>query len=200
MHERAGPPGQREDIEDAPALAKEKRQRFAARLQQNADMLQRVARRKYHPDDAEDLVQDTIRCALEREQVLINLDETRTMKWLTTTMRNRFIDLCRRRDTEKRGQKGLEHLLAEECFSEEVSIDAWRQLPHQRYAKELRRLSKRDRSIWNLKVEGYKNTDIAEMLDMNYHTVGTVLHRTRDYLRRKLVKKAQKASPNGKKS
>lgn len=168
-------------------VSEEKHRKFKASLEGHASALQGLARGRYLPDDAEDLVQETIRCALENAYKLIDFDERQVAAWLATTMHRRFIDLYRRRKTEEHAQKGLEYLDEQTISLRGRKLEAWKQVSEEQYVKALRGLPANARYAFKLKAAGLKNTEIAVKLNVPYNTVGTLLFRARRYLKQRLV-------------
>src|ERR1700761_6645749 len=77
------------------------RGRFEAIAREHETFLLRVALRLCRePSDAKDLVQDTLARAFERFSQL--QPDTHTRAWLTTILKNHFVDRCRSKGRERR--------------------------------------------------------------------------------------------------
>lgn len=126
-------------------------------------------RQAHDPATAEDLVQETFLKAMEHEQTLRNLTDSKRRAWLYRCGKNLLIDRIRHRKREP-------DLQEEGVYREDLSGAIVQQL--------LGALSERDRSIFILRhFEGYSAVEIADIFQMTSENV-----RTRLSLARKLLK------------
>jgi RNA polymerase sigma-70 factor, ECF subfamily len=130
-------------------------------------------------EDAGDLVQDTLE-RLARRGVPATVRCPRA--WLSTMMRNLFIDRCRAL-ARRPGHDALDETAAPGAPEPEP----WIELTLDDVRAALADLDPAFRDVYALHLEGRSYDDIAQRLGIRPVTVGTRLHRARRMLRARLV-------------
>jgi RNA polymerase sigma-70 factor, ECF subfamily len=179
--------------EAAPTLADRRRayDRFVRETEPVRDFLFWNAKRlTRQPADAEDLVQETLLKAFSSFDSYT--EGTHVKSWLSRIMTNAWID--RHRWTQRRPSEQLSADVTEmptvhtgghrACgYAESAEAQALRALPSEAELA-FRRLPDDLREIvYYACIADYRNTEIAEMLDMPVGTVGSKLHRGKALLR-----------------
>jgi RNA polymerase sigma-70 factor (ECF subfamily) len=165
----------------------EKRRRTEALVQAHRPALLKIARRLCGTSgvDPEDLVQETLERALTHfEQLEVKAVEAREA-WLGTTLTNRFLDHCRRRQTETRAQQTLGALQQES--SEDSRREAWEQVPDAAFHEAIGRLDEKHRTAYVLHAQGHKYQAISRQLGVPIGTVATWLYQARNRLKKLLL-------------
>ncbi|HXJ23869.1 MAG TPA: RNA polymerase sigma factor [Polyangia bacterium] len=140
--------------------------------------------------DADDLVQETCRRALEHEDQFI--PHTNLRAWLTSILRNAHRDRFRRAAFEVLSPLvgeilGPEHELA---GSDATDVPLWRWVSDGDLAAALRALPPLYRQVYTLREAGCDYEDIGRKLGISVKTVATRIHRARLWLRRELTARA----------
>jgi len=130
-------------------------------------------------DDAGDLVQDTLE-RLARRGVPATVRCPRA--WLSTMMRNLFIDRCR-----ALGRRPGHDALDETATPVAPEPEPWIELTLDDVRAALADLEPAFRDVYTLHLEGRSYDEIAKRLGIRAVTVGTRLHRARRMLRARLV-------------
>lgn len=162
---------------------------FAQELVAQEPMLRRIASRLYSCSaDADDLVQDTLERALRRRE---SFDGRHARAWLTTILRNLFIDRCRaaarRPSIVALDEKKVAHSPIRETGR------TWAASTYDlRAAAE--DLPEPFRAVYVLRAfEGYTYREIAECLDISINTVSSRLRRARQRLKEALISGRQRS-------
>ncbi len=140
--------------------------------------------------DADDLVQETCRRALEHEEQF--MADTNLRAWLTCILRNVHRDRLRRAAFEV-----LSPLIGEiPCLDPEVpapdaDLPWWRAVADTDVAAAMEGLPARYREVYLLREAGLVYEDIARRLQLSVNTVATRIHRARLWLRRELTERAR---------
>jgi RNA polymerase sigma-70 factor (ECF subfamily) len=156
----------------------------------HADALYNHARRLTRNDaDAEELVQETYARALAGAQTFMG---GHLKAWLFTIMRNVFLDLQRRgRHQPAVGQLDVIDGAGERlASSDSQEVDRLQGLVGSEIEAALATLSDGARAIILLDVEGFTETEVAEVLGCALGTVKSRLARARGLLREKLKEHA----------
>ena len=139
--------------------------------------------------DADDLMQDALCAALGRAQPLPTIDDARA--WLTTVIRRRFLDGCRRRATRRRAQAAL---AATTPTAPEPPAPWWQELELDTVRAHLHTLPPALAAPFQMfTVERASYRTIADRLGIPVATVGTRILRARQRLRARLA--ALEAAP-----
>jgi RNA polymerase sigma-70 factor (ECF subfamily) len=166
----------------------EKQRRTEALVRAHRASLLRIARKLCGNShvDPEDLVQETL------ERALANLDrlEERGVEsreaWLGATLTNRFLDHCRRRQTEARALPLLSVVQEQEVSLEGTPGGSWAQVSDEALQGAIDRLEARHREAYVLHAQGYKYQAISREMGIPMGTVATWLYQARQQLRRLL--------------
>jgi len=152
---------------------------FTAQLVALEPLLLKVARKLCgRPDDARDLVQDTLERAL-RARASPNPN---VKAWLLSILQHRFIDLWRKR-SYVHAADALETLAAEEPADREEE-PRWANLDEERVRAAVEMLHPNYREVFVLHaLEGRAYTEVARQMGIPKATVGTRLFRARQRLR-----------------
>lgn len=143
--------------------------------------------------DADDLMQDALLAALRRAQPLPTVDDARA--WLTTVIRRRFVDGCRRRATRRRCQAAL---AATTAATPEPPPPWWHALDLETVRAHLHTLPPALAAPFQMfTVERASYRAIADRLGIPVATVGTRILRARQRLRTRLGALAAAADPAG---
>lgn len=144
--------------------------------------------------DPEDLVQDTMERALAyfdfTQDVLADGGEGRCTAWLAVTMKNRFLDRIRRKMAEK---KLL--MMAPDVSEDEPSI--WIAVTDEQFRRAIDQLSPRQRQVIILRLEGWSYKEIAAELGIAVDTVGVVVSKAKEQLRKLLLPLFGQEPPEG---
>jgi RNA polymerase sigma-70 factor (ECF subfamily) len=153
--------------------------RFAQELCELAPLLQRVAHKLCgRPDDARDLVQDTLERALRAGSA----PNPNLKAWLLSILQHRFIDLWRRR-AYVHTSDALETLAAEPAPAADEE-PRWAGIDDARIRAAVDRLHPNYREVFVLHaLEGRAYTEVAEQMGIPKATVGTRLFRARARLK-----------------
>lgn len=137
--------------------------------------------------DAEDLVQDTCRRALEHEHQFAA--DTNLRGWLTSILRNAHRDRLRRGSLEILSPSVGEDLDmgANIPASSLADLPLWRRVPDQALAVAVRHMPPVYRQVYTLREDGCVYGDIARKLNISVNTVAIRMHRARHWLRRRLT-------------
>jgi len=136
--------------------------------------------------DADDLVQETFRRALEHEDQF--MVDTNLRAWLTCILRNVHRDRLRRGALEV-----LSPLIGEVPGLEpavpppDADLPSWRSVGDTDVAAAMQGLPARYREVYLLREAGWVYEDIARQLGLSVNTVATRIHRARLWLRRQLT-------------
>ena len=141
------------------------------------------------PSDADDLVQETI------AKVLVSLERVRTLEpgviyaYLVATMRNVFIDQCRRQRIEL--LQGALHPVEPELDLEnpEVEVEYWRRLDDDALRAAEASLSDRQRQAWALRRADLSYQEIARQMGLTTGAVGKLLFDAREKVRKTCLKR-----------
>lgn len=132
--------------------------------------------------DADDLMQDALLAALRRDQPLPTVDDARA--WLTTVIRRRFLDGCRRRATRRRWQAALMVTTA----AAQEPLPWWHELDLDTVRDHLHTLPPALAAPFEMfTVERASYRAIADRLGIPVATVGTRILRARQRLRTRLA-------------
>ncbi|MCG7200913.1 RNA polymerase sigma factor [Marinobacter pelagius] len=171
-----------------------KKRRFEILIQPHLEPMYRFAfRLAGQQQDAEDLVQDVVVKLYPRLEELETVDQLRP--WLNRVLYRHFIDQLRRRN--RQGDRPMSELVEAESQADWLdSLDAedvgpMAHLELERLGPELDRvlatLEPDQRTLLLLHdVDGWRQDEIAEILDIPLGTVKSRLHRVRAALRKKL--------------
>jgi RNA polymerase sigma-70 factor (ECF subfamily) len=133
------------------------------------------------PDDAEDLVQETLLRALARGRMA----EPDLKPWLMRVLKNLFVDQWRRRRMRDAADLAV---LAEPANDDHAAEPPrWSSVDAAQLGRAVEALSPEFRSVYRLHAEGRDYDAIAAQLGLRKATVGTRLHRARRKLRTLLV-------------
>ena len=133
--------------------------------------------------DADDLMQDALLAALRRDQPLPTADDVRA--WLTTVIRRRFLDGCRRRATRRRWQAAL---AVTTPAAPEPAPPWWHELDLDTVRDHLHTLPPALAAPFRMfTVERASYRAIADRLGIPVATVGTRILRARQRLRTRLA-------------
>lgn len=131
-----------------------------------------------NPDDAADVIQDTILTAFERIQDVKEPVYFKT--WMTRILINKCKDFL-----DKRNREVVYDEMPEKAYSDNM-------LEHMEYEELIRAVDTQYRDILILHyVEGFKTKEIAEVLGMKDATVRTRLRRGRENLAQVLAKRKE---------
>ncbi|GGY38395.1 RNA polymerase sigma factor [Parvularcula lutaonensis] len=142
------------------------------------------------PAEAEDLVHDTIEKALKAFQQAAKPTSLRA--WLFSIMRNRHIDLVRRRngaaETTSADEAEIEHAVPDVRLE---ASDFLRDLEgaFSRLPGELKE------TIWLVSIQGYSYAEVAEVMSVPVGTVRSRVFRARELLREHLKDYFPKLNP-----
>lgn len=151
--------------------------RFSKLVRPHLDALYRMAYRwAQNPEDAEDLVQETLVKVVDRVDEMEQLEKLRS--WLIKILYRCFVDLHR-----KRGRTPTQEWTADIDLLDE---DNAKQLEYRRdLLKALETLNHEQRDVVLLHdTEGYTAAEVASILDISQGTVKSRLHRAREHLRK----------------
>lgn len=166
------------------------RRRFDALARVHQPGLQRMARRLCGASgiDPEDLVQETLERALAHFDRLEQETEAGRCAWLSTTLTNRFLDMCRRRRTEARGAPDLQMVQDPVVAIDGAATrEAWELVPDEAVEQALGKLSPNVRKAYELRAGGLRYRAISKELGVPEGTVATWLFQARQQLRELLV-------------
>jgi RNA polymerase sigma-70 factor, ECF subfamily len=128
------------------------------------------------PDDAEDLVQETLLRALDR-----GLTATPELKpWLMRVLRNLFVDQWRRRRLHDETDVAC---ISEPANDDEGEAPRWAAVDDAQLGRAVESLATPFRAVYRLHAAGNDYDAIAAQLGLRKATVGTRLHRARRKLR-----------------
>jgi RNA polymerase sigma-70 factor (ECF subfamily) len=131
------------------------------------------------PEEASDLVQDTLERALRRFDTFT--PSTNARAWLFTILHNAFIDRCRRRSAEPRAQSIEDVQVAAQ---EPEPVPRWTSITPEQLAAAVAALDDEFRAVYELHAnEGLSYQEIASRLRIPMNTVGTRLARARRKLK-----------------
>ncbi len=126
------------------------------------------------PGDAEDLLQETFMKALSNLDLLEELGEKERRAWLYKAARNKFFDICRRRETEKNHRLQTEEE-TDGGFSEVETAEILSSLPPELSLLFIKRY-----------FEGYTSKELAEEYGLSASGVRAALSRARKLLKEKM--------------
>lgn len=159
--------------------------RFTELVRPHLSVMYRMAYRwAQNPEDAEDLVQETLIRVVDRVDEMEQLDQLRS--WLIKILYRSFVDLHRkhsRSPTQQASEWTADMDVLEEDGrsddSDASQLDSRRDL-----LKALETLNDDQRDVIFLHdTEGYSATEVASILDISPGTVKSRLHRARTYLK-----------------
>ncbi len=158
---------------------------FAQQLVAHEPLLLKVARKLCgRPDDAHDLVQDTLERALRAG----GSPNPNLKAWLLSILQHRFIDLWRKR-AHTHASDELESLPA----AEEREEPRWMGLDTERVKAAVEKLHPTYRQVFVMHaLQGYAYAEVARMMGIPKATVGTRLFRARQRLRTLLERELQR--------
>lgn len=187
-----------------------RKRRFEAEVERLMDRLYGTALRLCRdPDDAEDLVAETIGKAWSRLDTLRDPDSL--PGWLFRILNATFISEWRRRQTRQQGQQALEHSVAEGPESPDFSLFEklhqpfllWWSNPEERFLNALLQediqqaldaLPDAYRIVVVLvEIQGYTYQEVADLLEAPLGTIRSRLSRGRSMLQRTLWRQAREA-------
>lgn len=182
---------------------RKKQQEFNREIIPHLDVLYNFALRlTTDPNDAEDLVQDTIVKAYRFFSSFEN--GTNAKAWLFRILKNSFINNYRK--TSKRPQQVdydevssyYESIRAERTETSDLESLMFRELMDDEMSIALKQLPEDFRTVVLLcDVEGYTYEEIANMLDVPIGTIRSRLHRGRNLLKTELIDYAKKRGYTG---
>jgi RNA polymerase sigma-70 factor (ECF subfamily) len=133
------------------------------------------------PNDAEDLVQETVLRFIEEFGKRDILPHTPTCEaWLVKTLSNLFFGQCRKLRTQVNGAR--DPALSPEA-REAAPAPTYETITSEQFAEALGTLSPKIRETWELRAAGKKYEEIAELLQIPVGTVKKRLHDARTKLR-----------------
>lgn len=136
--------------------------------------------------DAEDVVQDTFIRLLKTIRNKKELDNLEA--WCMTVARNRAFDLLKNK--EKKNTVSDQIGEYQNAMSEDTTTKTLQQERWEIVELCLKELPPKYRDIIHLRdVEGYKYQEIANMTDMSLPQVKVTIHRARQHLKEKVLKK-----------
>lgn len=161
---------------------------FDALMRPHLDMLYRMAFRFcQHQQDAEDLVQDLMTKLYQRNKDNDELLDKQNLKaWLVTSLYHLFVD-----GTRKRNRSPLQLVDDEASFFESTpchGLGPAQELLRKQHLQEMQcafiQLSDEHRAVLTLHdIEGYKLTELQEMLGLPVGTLKSRIHRARARMR-----------------
>ena len=137
-------------------------------------------------DNAKDLVQETAYRAYNYREKFTQ--GTNFKAWITTIMRNTFINTCRKKRTRNKVEAPIEDFLFH-LENKSISGSAESSMMVTELRKIIRKLSAVYRIPFLMLVKGYRYKEIAKYLDIPMGTVKSRIHFARISLR-KMVKSA----------
>lgn len=182
-----------------------KSRRFEVLVQPHLDAMYRFAYRLAgQQQDAEDLVQDVVVKLYLKLDELERVDQLRP--WLNRVLYRQFIDQVRRKN--RQGDRPLTELVGTESQAdwldslESDGVGPDLHLEQSRVGPALdrvmRTLTPDQRTLLLLHdVDGWRQEDIAQVLDIPLGTVKSRLHRCRAALRKKLQRELEPTEPAG---
>jgi RNA polymerase sigma-70 factor (ECF subfamily) len=130
--------------------------------------------------EPEDLVQETtIRFIQAFDNGRLPPDDRQREAWLVRTLRNLFMDQCRRQKVQMQGAVGLSASSEAETLQEPPSDSVYDSITSEQIGKALARLSPKLRETYELHLAGKKYHEIAEILGVPPGTVGKRIHDAR---------------------
>lgn len=166
---------------------------FAALLMEQAGALYNFARYLCRdPAEAEDLVQDAFTRALNAQGSFVVGSNLRA--WLFRILRNGFLDAKRRQRKQplsEHQQDDLEDTGGDDWLRGDLEIDRLRGFVARDIQTALNRLSDDAKSVILLDLEGFTETEIANVMDTAVGTVKSRLARARAALRIQLKEYAK---------
>lgn len=182
---------------------KKKQKDFNEEIIPHLDVLYNFALRlTTDPNDAEDLVQDTI---VKAYRFFSSYEKgTNAKAWLFRILKNSFINNYRK--TSKQPQQVdydevesyYENIRAERTETSDLERLMFRELMDDELSNALSRLPEDFRTVVLLcDVEGYTYEEIANMLDVPIGTIRSRLHRGRNLLKTELLEYAKKRGYTG---
>lgn len=168
---------------------------FGARVEPYLDRLYRAAWRLTGKEaDAQDLVQDTCVRAYSRREQFDAADSP--LGWLMRVQYNLFIDDVRQRQRERvrpLEDADTENLPCDESVEPERSMEVAQSLS--KVERAWSRLTKEQRGLLALLLEGYRLAEIAEITGLGLNVINARLHRARRSLVRHLRSEADREAP-----
>lgn len=145
--------------------------------------------------DAEDLVQDTLERALRHMDWLSRQSEPTCRAWLCTTLRRRFLDVCRRQRTEAVDGPHLTRIRAPVVVREPRTWRPWERISDEHLRDAVTRLPPTLRTAFELHARGHRYKAISTRLGVPVGTVGCWLFQARHALRELLRPFTEDAEP-----
>lgn len=164
--------------------------RFETFARQHQPLLRGLARKLcgHGGPDPDDLVQETFERALRHFNVLAPQSEGAHRAWLCTTLRNHFLDLCRRRRTEALELPRLRVLSnPPETSPEAPTRELWERVSEENLRWALSQLKPQLREVYEMHMVGLKYRAIAQKLGVPEGTVGSWLFQARKELKELLL-------------
>ena len=131
-------------------------------------------------EQAEDVVQDVFKKLLEMDS--LPEDEQKKRQFLFTILKNKIIDIFRY--NQRHQQSELQDVSSDDSIEDtffEIEL-------YERLYKEVQALPEKISEAMQLRMQGYDNHEIAEILKTNYHTVRSRIQRGIVMLRDKFEK------------
>ncbi len=132
------------------------------------------------PEEAEDLVQETLVRALRRARLQPSAD---LRPWLLRVLKNLFIDGWRRRGRDVTAACDFDALPANDDGESDGDSPRWARVDPAELGRAVESLAPAFREVYQLHAEGRDYDTIAARLGLRKATVGTRLHRARHKLR-----------------
>ena len=164
-------------------------QRFEVFARDVRPVLLQFARKLCHRSglEPEDLVQETLERAFQDFSKLGSTNDGVRWGWLSTTLHNRFLDLCRRRRTEMLGLPVLRVIQPEAVSPEDEFQGLWASFSPEQFRAAVAHLEPKLRDVYELRATGLRYREIASRLDIPVGTVGAWLSEARQALRQLLT-------------
>jgi RNA polymerase sigma-70 factor (ECF subfamily) len=130
--------------------------------------------------EASDLVQDAYERALRRGQ---KLERTELRPWMTTVIRNLFVDRCRRQRARARALAALRLCRDVLCQEADEETPDWTLITYEDVTAALQKLEAPFRDVFELHARDMSLQQVATALGIPVATAGTRLFRARRKLR-----------------
>lgn len=159
--------------------------RFEAFARKHQPLLRGLARKLCGQGgpDPDDLLQETFERALRNFHQLESQSEGSQRAWLCTTLRNYFLDQCRRRRTEALELPELRLIRNQmEVSPEEQTREKWECITEADFRGAISKLKPQLREVYEMHVAGLKYRAMAQKLGVPEGTVGSWLFQARKEL------------------
>jgi RNA polymerase sigma-70 factor, ECF subfamily len=172
-------------MRDTPRLEPESEMHYDDLVAEHVPMLLQVAKRYCRNlDEAQDLVQVTVEYVLRRRDKLNGPNHV--LATLLTVLKHRFYDYCRRAKPVAVEEGELTKLASPPEQEEERP---WEKIHMTMLQEAIEQLPDKLRRVYRMQVlEGYKLREIAKALEIPLGTVGTLLMRARESLKKILTR------------